>query len=85
MSAPERSLTHVDDTSPADAGLFSELPPNGLRQFEITAELPGSPRPPMSAIAPAELVPALAAQMFDACRPLRDFELKIRPLGPGTP
>jgi hypothetical protein len=74
----------VDEKPAADAGLFSELPPNGLRQFEIVAELPGSPRPPMSAIAPAAGVPALFLQMFAACERVPDFELKIRPLGSGV-
>lgn len=75
----------MDEKPAAEVGLFAELPPNGLRQFEIAAELPGSPRPPMSAVAPAELVPALVAQMFDACQSVPDFELKIRPLRSATP
>ena len=73
------------DEKPAEVGLFSELPPNGLRQYEITAELPGSPRPPMSAIAPAAGVPALILQMFAACQGIPDFALRIRPLGSSTP
>jgi hypothetical protein len=71
----------VDEKSPEPVSLFPHLPPNGLRQFEITAELPGSTRPPMSAIAPAVNVPMVFAEVFAACQSLPDFELHIKPLG----
>jgi hypothetical protein len=74
------------DEKPLDVvGLFSDLPPNGMRQFEITGALPGSKRPPLSAIATEGNVVPLFAEIFDACKGLPGFELKIRPLGPATP
>ena len=75
----------MDENPPAEVGLFAELPPNGLREFEITASLPDSECPAMTAIAPAMLVVSVFADAFANCQSLPDFELKVRPLGSSTP
>lgn len=75
----------MDENPPAEAGLSAGLPPDGLREFEITASLPDSERPSMTAVAPAMLVPSVLADVFANCQSLPDFELRVRPLGSSTP